>query len=116
MNIPAVDARVRLRGREGVVSRASLGTVKRLGDEIVSSGAWLEVMLTDGNGHSDRLKLHESEWDDSSCSTPERRVVALFGRVLARAIMRMGKPLRPTPASRSRKPGRAAASARSAPA
>ena len=89
MNIPAVGARVRLRGREGVVSPASLGTVKRLGDEFVSSGAWIEVMLTDGKGHSDLLKLHEGEWDDSSCSTPERSVVALFGRVLARQSGRL---------------------------
>jgi len=89
VNIPAVGARVRLRGREGVVSRASLGTVKRLGDEFVSSGAWIEVMLTDGKGYIDLLKLHESAWDDSSCSTPERRVVALFGRVLARQSGRL---------------------------
>jgi hypothetical protein len=89
VNIPAVGARVRLRRREGVVSRASLGTVKRLGDEFVSSGAWIEVMLTDGKGYIDLLKLHESAWDDSSCSTPERRVVALFGRVLARQSGRL---------------------------
>jgi hypothetical protein len=62
--MPAVGARVRLRGREGVVSRASLGTVERLGDEFVSSGAWIEVMLTDGKGHSDHLRLREGEWDE----------------------------------------------------
>jgi len=74
VNIPAVGARVRLRGREGVVSRASLGTVKRLGDEFVSSGAWIEVMLTDGKGHSDLLKLHEGEWDDSSLRGTKTRL------------------------------------------
>jgi len=62
--MPAVGARVRLRGREGVVSRASLGTLKRLGDELASSGAWIDVMLTDGRGHSDQLRLREGEWDE----------------------------------------------------
>jgi len=36
--MPAVGARVSLRGREEVVSGASLGTMKRRGDEFVSSG------------------------------------------------------------------------------
>ena len=46
--MPAVGAHVSLRGREGVVSGASLGTMKRRGDEFVSCGAWIEVMLDDG--------------------------------------------------------------------
>jgi hypothetical protein len=55
--MPAAGAHVRLRGRDGIVGRALLGTVERLGDEFVSSGAWIDVMLTDGKGHSDLLKL-----------------------------------------------------------
>jgi len=55
---------VRLRGREGVVSGASLGTMKREGDEFVSSGAWIEVMLNDGKSAADHLRLLEDEWDE----------------------------------------------------
>ena len=62
--MPAVGARVRLRGRDGIVSGASLGTMKREGDEFVSSGAWVEVMLNDGKSASDHLRLLDDEWDD----------------------------------------------------
>jgi hypothetical protein len=62
--MPAVGAHVRLRGREGVVSGASLGTIKREGDEFVSSGAWIEVMLNDGKSAADHLRLLEDEWDE----------------------------------------------------
>ena len=62
--MPAVDALVLLRGREGVVSGASLGTMKRQGDEFVSCGAWIEVMLGDGQHLTDHLKLGEDEWDE----------------------------------------------------
>ena len=62
--MPAVGAHVRLRGREGVVSGASLGTMKREGDEFVSSGAWIEVMLNDGKSAADHLRLLEDEWDE----------------------------------------------------
>lgn len=64
MNMPAVGAHVRLRGREGIVSAASLGTTKRQGDEFVSSGAWVEVMLNDGKSAADHLRLPEDEWDE----------------------------------------------------
>ena len=64
MNMPAVGARVRLRGRDGIVSGASLGTMKREGDEFVSSGAWVEVMLNDGKSAADHLRLREDEWDE----------------------------------------------------
>ena len=53
-----------LRWSAGAVSRASLGTVKRLGDEFVSSGAWIEVMLNDGKSAADHLRLLEGEWDE----------------------------------------------------
>jgi len=62
--MPAVGARVSLRGREGVVSGASLGTMKRRGDEFVSSGAWIEVMLSGGGSPADHLRLREDEWDE----------------------------------------------------
>jgi len=62
--MPAVGARVRLRGRDGIVSGASLGTMKREGDEFVSSGAWVEVMLNDGKSAADHLRLREDEWDE----------------------------------------------------
>ena len=62
--MPAVGAHVRLRGREGVVSGASLGTMKREGDEFVSSGAWIEVRLNDGKSAADHLRLREAEWDE----------------------------------------------------
>jgi hypothetical protein len=64
VNMPAVGAHVRLRGREGIVSAASLGTTKRQGDEFVSSGAWVEVMLNDGKSAADHLRLPEDEWDE----------------------------------------------------
>jgi hypothetical protein len=64
VNIPAVGAHVRLRGREGVVSGASLGTMRRQGDEFVSHGPWIEVMLNDGTDPADHLRLHEGEWDE----------------------------------------------------
>ena len=62
--MPAVGAHVSLRGREGVVSGASLGTMKRRGDEFVSCGAWIEVLLSDGKGAADNLRLREDEWDE----------------------------------------------------
>ncbi len=62
--MPAVGAHVTLRGREGVVSRASLGTMRRQRDEFVSHGAWIEVMLNDGAGPADHLRLHEDAWDE----------------------------------------------------
>ena len=64
VNMPAVGAHVRLRGREGIVSAASLGTTKRQGDEFVSSGAWVEVMLNDGKSAADHLRLPDDEWDE----------------------------------------------------
>jgi len=62
--MPPVGEHVRLRGREGVVSRASLGTMKRQGDELVSSGAWIEVVLGDGRGPANHLRLHEDDWGE----------------------------------------------------
>ena len=64
VNMPPVGEHVRLRGREGVVSRASLGTMKRQGDELVSSGAWIEVVLGDGRGPANHLRLHEDDWGE----------------------------------------------------
>ena len=63
VDMPAVGAHVRLRGREGIVSRASLGTVKRLGDEFVSSGGWIEIMLNDGKNPADHVRLHGDDWN-----------------------------------------------------
>ncbi|HZL64080.1 MAG TPA: hypothetical protein VFD50_03915 [Thermoleophilia bacterium] len=64
MNMPAVGAHVRPRGREAIVSGASLGTMRREGDGFVSSGAWAEVMLNDGKSAADHLRHLEDEWDD----------------------------------------------------
>ena len=55
--------RAAARARGGRQPRA-LGTVKRLGDEFVSSGAWIEVMLNDGKSAADHLRLLEGEWDE----------------------------------------------------
>ena len=64
MNMPAVGARVTLRGRVGVVTGASLGTMQRQGDEFVSCGAWIEVGIGGGRGPADNLRLREDEWDE----------------------------------------------------
>ena len=62
--MPAVGTHVRLRGHEGIVRGASLGTLRREGDEFVSSGAWIEVMLNDGKSAADHIRLYEAEWDE----------------------------------------------------
>jgi hypothetical protein len=38
--------------------------MKREGDEFVSCGAWIEVMLNEGKSAADHLRLREDEWDE----------------------------------------------------
>jgi hypothetical protein len=38
--------------------------MRRQGDEFVSHGPWIEVMLNDGTDPADHLRLHEGEWDE----------------------------------------------------
>jgi hypothetical protein len=78
--MPAVGVHVRLRGREGIVSGASLGTMKRERDELVSSGAWVEVMLNDGRSAADHLRLYEDEWDEMEILDYRRVAQRLAGR------------------------------------
>jgi hypothetical protein len=62
--MPAMGAIVRLRDREGFVSRASFGDLKRVGDMVVSIGAWIEVTLNDGKGPANVIQLRQDQWGD----------------------------------------------------
>ena len=64
MNMPAVGARVTLRGREGVVSRASLGTMRRQGRRVRLAWRLDRGHAERRHGTADHLRLHEDAWHE----------------------------------------------------
>jgi hypothetical protein len=63
VKITDVGAPVRYLGREGFVSGSGVGAAHRVGDNLLSTGAYVEVTLSDGKGPAVTYRLSEDEWD-----------------------------------------------------